>query len=612
MFANIPDRDDRYVVWLDIDNTLYSASSNISHTMGKLIHAYFVAMGWSDEEASELHHKYYTEYGLALRGLVRHHQVDPLDFDRKCDGALPLESMIKPDPALRQLLQDIDRSKARVWALTNAYRSHAQRVLSILGVEDQIEGLVYCDYSMPNFACKPEPEFFQNVFRKYSHSLGPEALEYLEDVIERHDIPDDEVEGAIEFFAKEYNRQDDAQMKVSVQILQRVYDAFQGGEGKSHGENDFLDPDEHLKFINAHDMPLWNWSNEKGTFERVSVALTMSGSADSRTSAMRNRLNIIKQTVLRNDHFSPSTLPSRDRDHLLTLRSTKQLLGRAGDRFLLFGMLSHNKEGKLRLEDEEGSVDLDFSQLDQPSEGLFTEGCFALVEGDYTEDETLVVIAIGHPPCESRDSARQVFGHIDFLGVGTATLQEDAQLASRMQTDVPELRFFVLSDLWLDNPETFIGLRKMLDNCVENSFIPKVIVLCGNFSSRGIAQGNAAEIRRYQDNFDILADLIASYPVITRYTHFVLVPGPLDLTITSILPRKPLMSSFVSRMKSRIPKIHFATNPCRIKFCDQEIVIFREDLMARMLRNLVGVKPDVTNDDLKRYVRVLYVVSCYL
>ena len=31
--------------------------------------------------------------------------------------------MIKPDPALRQLFLDIDRSKVRVWALTNAYRT---------------------------------------------------------------------------------------------------------------------------------------------------------------------------------------------------------------------------------------------------------------------------------------------------------------------------------------------------------------------------------------------------------------------------------------------------------------------------------------------------------
>ena len=45
------------------------------------------------------------------------------------------------------------------------------------------------------------------------------------------------------------------------------------------------------------------------------------------------------------------------------LRSTKQLLGRAGDRFLLFGMLTHSKEGKLCLEDQDGAVELDFSQL---------------------------------------------------------------------------------------------------------------------------------------------------------------------------------------------------------------------------------------------------------
>ena len=32
--------------------------------------------------------------------------------------------------------------------------------------------------------------------------------------------------------------------------------------------------------------------------------------------------------------------------------------------------------------------------------------------------------------------------------------------------------------------------------------------------------------------------------------------------------------------------------------------------MARMLRNLVGVKPDVRNDDLKRYVSVIIPSRC--
>jgi len=104
------------------------------------------------------------------------------------------------------------------------------------------------------------------------------------------------------------------------------------------------------------------------------------------------------------------------------------------------------------------------------------------------------------------------------------------------------------------------------------------------------------------DGFDALADLIAQYPPITQTTHFVLVPGPHDLTLNSILPRRPIMSSFTSKLKNKIPKIHFASNPCRIKFFDQEIVIFREDLMSKILRNTIGAKPDISSSDLKRYV----------
>ncbi|KAI5893475.1 pyrimidine 5-nucleotidase [Schizophyllum commune H4-8] len=158
-----PSLDTRPIVWFDIDNTLYSASTKLlsNHPI-----AYFVSLGLEDEKATKLHHRYYTEYGLALRGLVRHHEVDPIDFDRKCDGSLPLEQIIKPDPALRKLFEDIDRSKVRVWALTNAYKPHAERVLRLLNLEDQIDGLVYCDYANREFSCKPEPEYYHQALAK--------------------------------------------------------------------------------------------------------------------------------------------------------------------------------------------------------------------------------------------------------------------------------------------------------------------------------------------------------------------------------------------------------------------------------------------------------------
>jgi pyrimidine and pyridine-specific 5'-nucleotidase len=172
--------DDRYIVWFDVDNTLYSASSRIAHEMGNRIHAYFLTLGLDHDEASELHLKYYTQYGLALRGLTRHHDVDPLDFDRQCDGSLPLEDMIRPNPSLRKLFQDIDRSKARVWALTNAYFPHAQRVLRILNLEDQIDGLVYCNYQEPNFLCKPEPGFYHMALKQANVS-DPSKCFFVDD-----------------------------------------------------------------------------------------------------------------------------------------------------------------------------------------------------------------------------------------------------------------------------------------------------------------------------------------------------------------------------------------------------------------------------------------------
>ena len=87
-----------------------------------------------------------------------------------------------------------------------------------------------------------------------------------------------------------------------------------------------------------------------------------------------------------------------------------------------------------------------------------------------------------------------------FIPRGLADMTSVAKktFASRVQLELPDMRFFVLSDVWLDKPDTLLGLRKMFDNCMENSFIPKVIVLCGNFTSTGVPQGNGREVRKYQ------------------------------------------------------------------------------------------------------------------
>jgi pyrimidine and pyridine-specific 5'-nucleotidase len=129
--------------------------------MTELIDQYFIKhLELSREDAYKLHQEYYKTYGLAIEGLVRHHKIDPLEYNRQVDDALPLESIITKDFELRKLLEDIDKSKVKLWLFTNAYVTHGQRVVRLLGVEDMFEGMTFCDYAQSTMICKPHPEMF--------------------------------------------------------------------------------------------------------------------------------------------------------------------------------------------------------------------------------------------------------------------------------------------------------------------------------------------------------------------------------------------------------------------------------------------------------------------
>lgn len=129
---------------------------------GLMIDQFFVKhLALNVQDATMLHQKYYKEYGLAIEGLTRHHKIDPLEFNREVDDALPLDNILKPDPQLRKLLQGIDTSKVKLWLLTNAYINHARRVVELLQVEDLFEGVTYCDYSQTPLICKPNQDMYE-------------------------------------------------------------------------------------------------------------------------------------------------------------------------------------------------------------------------------------------------------------------------------------------------------------------------------------------------------------------------------------------------------------------------------------------------------------------
>ena len=103
------------------------------------------------------------------------------------------------------------------------------------------------------------------------------------------------------------------------------------------------------------------------------------------------------------------------------------------------------------------------------------------------------------------------------------------------------------------------------------------------------------------DGFNALTDLLVQFPLL-HSSHFIFVPGPLDPWSGTVLPRPAIPAVFSQRLTQRIPRARFVSNPCRIRYFGQEIVVCREDLMGRMMRNLVGIKEE--EGDMKRYVSV--------
>jgi hypothetical protein len=62
----------------------------------------------------------------------------------------------------------------------------------------------------------------------------------------------------------------------------------------------------------------------------------------------------------------------------------------------------------------------------------------------------------------------------------------------------------------------------------------------------------------------------------------------------------PLPPSIQDILKKRIRHLHLATNPVRIQYCTQEIVIFREDLLQKLCRYCIKLP----SDNLPTHVRL--------
>jgi pyrimidine 5'-nucleotidase len=142
-------------LFFDLDDTLYPASSGLWHAIKERMNMYMrERLCIPEEEIPALRERYFKTYGTTLRGLQEHHKVDTQEYLAYVHD-LPLQDFLKPNPALREVLELLP---TRNLIFTNADSAHAGRVLKALELDDLFDTVVDVNAIAPY--CKPMPESF--------------------------------------------------------------------------------------------------------------------------------------------------------------------------------------------------------------------------------------------------------------------------------------------------------------------------------------------------------------------------------------------------------------------------------------------------------------------
>jgi putative hydrolase of the HAD superfamily len=145
-------------IWIfDLDDTLHNASAHIFPVMNRTMTQYIMdELKMTEIAAHELRKHYWRVYGATLKGLMRHHGVDPYHFLNETHKLITLPDMVLSTKRLRHMLQTLQGRKV---IFTNAPRGYALRVLDLLGIGDCFE-LVFSVEST-HFHAKPSVRGFQ-------------------------------------------------------------------------------------------------------------------------------------------------------------------------------------------------------------------------------------------------------------------------------------------------------------------------------------------------------------------------------------------------------------------------------------------------------------------
>ncbi|XP_047539487.1 DNA polymerase epsilon subunit 2-like [Vanessa atalanta] len=339
-----------------------------------------------------------------------------------------------------------------------------------------------------------------------------------------------------------------------------------------------------LNVIDAFSVPKLNYDNDRKKFVKdVNASNNLYPEPKWKAQYLNDRYTMIWQRTIRNKLFAKETLPSMESENRFQLRKIEVLQSSSSrvDNVIVLGLLTQLTEGKYYLEDPTGSVLLDMTQTRYHS-GLFTESSFVLAEG-YYDDKVLNVMGLVLPPSESRAISLPFFGSLNTFGGKSKSLLKNSQNLLKIEQDNDDGMIVFISDVWFDNLKVISKLKALFSG--YNDFPPIAIVFMGEFLSCPYGYEHSTQLKAALIN---LCDIVIPFTKLRQSCKFIFVPGRGDPIAPNILPRPAIPNSVTKEIRDKLGEsVIFTTNPCRIQYCTQELVIIRQDLVTKMCRNSI-------------------------
>lgn len=347
-------------------------------------------------------------------------------------------------------------------------------------------------------------------------------------------------------------------------------------QGLQDGESTF-------SVINAFDIPRFKFDAERKKFLLDTQKRSIMPDCSMKAGYIADRYTILYQRTARHHLFAPKL-----DGPTFTLKKVEQLLATSKSaEIVVLGLLTQLSEGKFYIEDPTGVLPVDITNASFHS-GLFCEGCFVLAEGIYY-DGMMKVSALGFPPPELATSSRAFFGTANTWGGPSQILLKYSKNLEEFEKKNDADGFIFISDIWLDVPEVMQKLKILLDGFDE--YPPIAIILMGPFLK------NYDDVYSLKKKLNEFGTLLEATTRLKRETYFVFVPAAEDPVSINVFPRPPLPESLTQDLRKKHPKVIMGTNPCRIQYCTQQIVVCRIELVTKLCRNAVKFPTSGTLDD---------------